>query len=326
MTVTTRKVQYHGTGGELFSLMLVNGLLTIVTLTIYSFWGRTRIRQYLYTQTELADDRFAYHGTGGELLRGWLKAALVLAGVFLLLGVVLAVAASQTGSDSAEPPAWILLFNLLYVAVIGTLAAIAINGARRYRLSRSSWRGIRFSFGGRWQDFLALSVKGSILTALTLTLYLPHYRNQARAFLVDHARFGSLSFVYDGDGKELFLAYLKALVLALPTLGLSFAWYKAFEQRYFWSHTTLGPMRFDSSMAGGALLGLALTNLLLVVLTLGIGTPSALTRATRFQCENISLRGETDWATVEQQAQLPGATGEGLAQGLDVDADLGLGM
>lgn len=327
MTVTTQKVQYHGTGAELFSLMLVNTLLTIVTLGIYSFWGRTKIRQYLYTQTEVADDRFAYHGTGGELLKGWLKAVLILFLLFATMGIVLSIVLSQTTTpQNPQPPAWIVVFQLVYVAFIGSLTAVAINGARRYRLSRSSWRGIRFWYRGRWQDFLALSIKGAVLTGLTLTLYLPYYRNQSRAFLVNNSRFGSMEFAYDGDGKDLFFSYLKSLLLAIPTLGLSMAWYKAAEHRYFWSNTTLGPLRLKSVMTGGALLGLVLTNLLLIIGTLGIGMPWALTRAARFLCENVSLMGDIDWATVEQQAQLATATGEGLAQGLDVDADLGIGM
>lgn len=327
MTVTRQKLVYHGTGGELFGLMFVNSLLTIVTAGIYSFWGRTKIRQYMYTQTEVADDRFAYHGTGAELFKGWLKAAGILFLLFVALGVAVAILAPEP--DPAVPPGQqpvFFLIQMIYTVIIAVLVNIAINGARRYRLSRSSWRGIRLAYAGRWQEFLALNLKGGLLTSLTLTLYLPYFRNQSREFLTNNSRFGSLRFAYDGEGGALFPSYLTSLLLAIPTLGLSFVWYKAFEQRHFWNHTTLGPLRFQSSMTGGALLGLTLTNLLLVVLTFGIGLPWAATRATRFVCENVSIAGDIDWGTVEQQAQLASATGEGLAQGLDVDADLGIGM
>lgn len=327
MTVSTQKLKYHGTGGELLGLMLVNALLTMITLSIYSFWARTKIREYLYTQTELAGDRFGYHGTGGELLRGWLKAVGVLTVLFLVIGVLFAVLAPPTGPGAEqEPSVALFVVQAVYLAIIGVLVAIAINGARRYRLSRSSWRGIRFSYAGRWQDFLALSVKGAILSAITLTLYLPYFRNQSRAFLVNHAHFGSVEFAYEADGRELFFSYLKSLLLAIPTLGLSMVWFQAFQHRYFWSHTTFGAVRLKSTVTGGALLGLTLTNALLVLFTLGIGVPWAITRMTQFTCDNLMLQGDIDWKTVEQQAQLASATGEGLAQGLDVDADLGLGM
>ena len=51
---------------------MVNLLLTIVTLGIYRFWAKTRIRRYLWSQTEFLGDRFEYTGTGKELLIGFL--------------------------------------------------------------------------------------------------------------------------------------------------------------------------------------------------------------------------------------------------------------
>lgn len=322
-----QKLSYQGTGGALFGLMLVNALLSVITLGIYSFWGRSKVREYLYGETELAGDRFTYLGTGGELLRGWLKAVGILMALFLVIGVVAALILPSGPQDPNAPPngPTMILAFLIY-GIFGVLAAVAINGARRYRLSRSSWRGIRFAYMARWQDFLAMSVKGYLLSVITLSLYLPYYRNLARAFLVDNARFGTMAFSYEADGKDLFFSYLKTLLLAIPTLGLSFVWFQAFQHRYFWSHTSFGPVRLNSSMTGGALLGMVFTNILLVLVTLGIGTPWAITRSTRFSCECISLQGDIDWKSVEQDLQLSSATGEGLAQGLDVDADLGLGM
>ena len=72
-----RRPTFHGTGGTLFGIHIVNTLLTIVTLGVYYFWAKTRLRRYLFSQTEIEGDRFAYHGTGRELLLGTLKAVLV---------------------------------------------------------------------------------------------------------------------------------------------------------------------------------------------------------------------------------------------------------
>ena len=67
MDPTTARLRYHGTGGSLFGLMFVNALLTVITLTIYSAWAKTKVRVFHWSHTELDGDRFAYHGTGGEL-------------------------------------------------------------------------------------------------------------------------------------------------------------------------------------------------------------------------------------------------------------------
>ena len=324
MQLSTEKLRYHGTGGTLLGIFLVNALLTVLSMGIYSFWARTRLRQFYYGATELDGDRFAYHGTGGELLVGALLSGCVLAFVAMVFGLLMVATGAAGASGGPGSAQFLVIFG--YMLTLVTLVAIAINGARRYRLSRSSWRGIRFTFRGRWQDYLQLMLTGNLLSVVTLGFYGPFYRNKSRAFLANHSQFGSLPFGYDGDGKDLFVQYLKALLLTIPTLGLCWVWYVAFRQRYFWSHTTLGPVRFRSTMTGGRLLGLSLTNVLLALLTLGIGIPWAVTRTMRYSFDTLALEGDIDWKGVEQQAQLASATGEGLAQGLDVDIDLGLGI
>ena len=75
----TRRFAFHGEGGSLFGIHIVNVLLTLLTLGIYYFWGKVKVRRYLYSQAEFDGDRFAFHGTGKELFFGWLKIVPALA-------------------------------------------------------------------------------------------------------------------------------------------------------------------------------------------------------------------------------------------------------
>jgi uncharacterized membrane protein YjgN (DUF898 family) len=54
---------FHWSGGTLFSIHLVNTLLTLVTLGFYYYWTTIRVRTFLFSQTEFAGDRFSYHGS-----------------------------------------------------------------------------------------------------------------------------------------------------------------------------------------------------------------------------------------------------------------------
>ena len=78
------RLLFHGSGGSLLGIHVVNVLLTIITLGVYYFWAKVRVRNYLLSQTQFAGDRFAYHGTGKELLLGFLKAVLLI-GIPLVL-------------------------------------------------------------------------------------------------------------------------------------------------------------------------------------------------------------------------------------------------
>jgi uncharacterized membrane protein YjgN (DUF898 family) len=311
----THRLLFHGTGGSLLGIHVVNVLLTIITLGIYYFWAKVRVRSYILSQTEFVGDRFAYHGTGRELLFGFLKAVLLFGiPLFLLdLGVDLVARGAIAQAVGGL---------LSYVAILAFFAFATV-GARRYRLSRTSWRGVRFSFRGRLRDFLKLFVAGSLLATITAGLYYPFFDTRRYGFLVSHSYFGNQPFSFDGRGKDLFGKYLLTLLLLVPTLGVCWFWFLARKQRYFWEHTSFGAATFRSSVTGGRLMLLSAGNALLLILTLGFGWPWVVVRNARFACTYLTLEGPLDLATVRQEAQTASTTGEGLAGILDTGFDLG---
>lgn len=314
----TTRFSYHGTGGSLLILQLKNALLTIVTLGIYSFWAKNNLRKFHYENTEVDAERFEYHGTGGELLRGGLRAFGLIAVFSLVFGIITALL------GPVDPAATQGTAAMVFYLVLGVLMLLAIHSTRRYRLSRSSWRTFRFSYDARLKDFAIMMLKGIALTIITLGFYSPFFANQRRAFFTRHVRFGSERFHYDGDPQELFGAFLRSVLFTIPTLGFHWFWYFAFKHRHFWNHTTFGGTGFQSTVNGSELLTLHLTNALLTIFTLGIGTPWAAVRTKRFYCDNLSIVGVVDWATIHQRLQPATAMGEGLAEAFDIDVGIGM--
>jgi uncharacterized membrane protein YjgN (DUF898 family) len=310
-----RRLSFEGTGGALCGIQLVNTLLTIVTLGIYSFWGKTKVRNYLWNQTELRGDRFVYHGTGMELMTGFFKVMILFAVPLLLLELM----PRFMGPNIALQ----IIAKVLMFAMILIFTPIALVGARRYRLNRTSWRGIRFSFRGQVKDFVALFLGGALLTAITLGLYYPFFDVRRQAFMANNAYFGNRSFRFDGNGRDLFKPFLVALLLSIPTLGLSWVWFMAARQRYLWEHTRLADVRFRCTVTGGGLLGLYLTNLLLLIVTLGLAWSWVVVRSIRFTFSYLTLEGEMDLAKIRQEAQTASATGDVLADVMDAGFDLG---
>lgn len=347
-----RQAAFYGSGGTLFGIYLRNILLTLVTLGVYYFWAKNRTRTYLASQCEFESDRFAWHGTGKELFIGALKLLVVLIPLgflaFLLPLLSETIVAQLVGN---------IAFGLGYFILI-PLASVA---SRRYRMSRLSWRGIRFSFRGRARDFFKVYIRGSFLTGITLGLYYPYWQTRLRKFMADHSYFGNTRFGFDGDGQALFgrfLALVAAIAGALVFIGFSFGrvvmtafakgerapdfvralmgligpllvsgavilvvwlWFAAFRHRYNWSHTSFGTARFRSTVTAGPLFLLALTNMLLTVVTLGLAIPWVIVRNAKFYLANIQLEGPLDLTAILQEAQAAGATGESLADALDVD-------
>lgn len=330
---------FHGTGGTLLGMHIVNTCLTIVTLGAYHFWGKAKIRRYLFSQTAFAGDRFVYHGTGKELYQGFLKAMLVFGIPYFALSAAHAFLAL---------PRWVdLSLQMLAGLVLFLYVPIAIVNARRYRCTRTSWRGIRFSFRGRTWDFLKLYAGGWFFTVLSIGTYYPYFQTRRQAFFHSHTYFGNRRFQFTGHGSglmvpfavTLFLTYvvvsLCGLAIALQLtnawltlllipclLGPVWIWLLAQKQKYFWDHTWFGTARFSSAVTWQKLFTLYLGNLALVLVTLGFAWPWVTVRNARFFTDTLSLQGPTDLDLVLQDTTDSSVTGEGLSNLLDTGFDM----
>jgi uncharacterized membrane protein YjgN (DUF898 family) len=353
----SQRAVFHGAGGTLFGIHLVNTLLTLLTLGFYYYWAKVRVRTFLFSQTEFAGDRFSYHGNARELLNGAMKASLVFGVPYLLLkNAGQFLEANMAIQVTLQTAASLLL--VLFIPV-------AISGARRYRLSRTAWRGIRFSFQVKTLDFIKLWLFGYFLTGVTLGLYYPYFSTKKHAFLTAHSYFGSEPFKFSGNGAALFrpflMMYLSAVTVAVIVgLGLYFfvglplqnigdlktaaslvmgavagliigaivfrlLWlpYSVIEQRFFWEQTSIGSARFRLPITAWPYLKLKLGNLLLMVCTLGLAWPWTTIRNIKFITDHLTLVGIDNFDEVVQAYDGAPPIGEGLDGFLDTGFDLG---
>ncbi|MGD9591920.1 MAG: DUF898 family protein, partial [Candidatus Berkiella sp.] len=76
-------LDYDGKLSELYKIYALSLSLSILTLGLYHFWGKTRKRRYITSSFILDNDRFEYTGYAKELLIG-LMVGLILLAVFSL--------------------------------------------------------------------------------------------------------------------------------------------------------------------------------------------------------------------------------------------------
>ena len=316
-TGSSDKFNFHAKGGTYFGIFIINRLLAIITLGIYYFWAKIKERRYLYNQTEFEGDGFEYHATGIELLFAFLKVAVFA----IIVGGIEYLRILYPGEVTSY------IASLALYLIILLITPIALVLTQRFRYSRTSWRGIRFSFRGKIKEFMRIFVPGLILTSLTIGIYYYYLHFQTRDYHINHTYFGDTKFGFDGNSSDLFKKFLLAIVLSLFTFGIYWFWFAAERHRYYWSHTYFTNIRFRSTIQGRPLFWLKLTNLLLIVFTLGLGYPYAVIRETRFIFDNLYLEGELDFQAIMQDARSPSAVGEGIADAFDIDLvgmDLGI--
>ena len=129
------KLSFNGQGKTYFGIVIINWLLTIITLGIYYPWAKAKNLQYIYGATALNNDRFAFHGTGREMFIGFIKAVVIvgiLYGIFPLFQFL-------------EMP--ILGGVIFYFAVIGRSLYFGRQFVRSPNVSTPQWRRSLREFG-----------------------------------------------------------------------------------------------------------------------------------------------------------------------------------
>ena len=119
-------VNFSGTGREYFGIWIVNLILTIITLGIYSAWAKVRRETYFKNHTRLYDGGFGYHATGGQIFKGRLIAFIVL----VLVNII----------SSVQP-----LFGLVVAPIFIILLHWILNSSLRYSARKTSLRNIRLN-------------------------------------------------------------------------------------------------------------------------------------------------------------------------------------
>ena len=198
---------------KLVRLLAKNFLLNIITLGVYRFWARTNLRRYFWYGIEIGGDRLEYTGRGIELFVGF----LIVVAVLLLIGIPLTLAQFfLLGEDSILG----LIADFSYYIILFVLIQIAIFRARRYRVARTFWRGIRFTLEGTSFRYATISCLHGLFVLLTLGLAVP-WRNVALyRYLTNGMRFGNQHFSFIGNGRELVGKWLPVICFGYFILAL----------------------------------------------------------------------------------------------------------
>lgn len=290
--------RFHGNGFEYFRIWIVNLLLTIVTLGIYSAWAKVRRMQYFYGNTEFEGNRFRYHGDPKSILKGRLI-GLFFFGVY---------AALQQISPLANAFALLLLLGGMPLMIWGTL---------RFKAANTSFRNIRFRFSGTLGECYRVNILGYALSTFTAGLASPIAWRWFNNYAISNTSYGRAPFAHNAGNRDYYAAYFRFVIgliiafavigglagagmirpgeivlpvlLAAGSLAYFYAWWKVVNTNLVVNHTTLNDEPFESRYEIKSFFVLQLTNALGLILTLGLFWPWAQTRNAAYRAEHITL-------------------------------------
>ena len=193
----------------LLGLSVVNFVLRFVTLGLYSFWGKTEVRKRLWSAIRLEGEPLNYSGTGKELFLGFLVifGAVLLPMLLASVGIYLAF-----GEDGAR------LFNLILYPVIFFLIGIGTYRAQRYRLTRTSWRGIRGALTGSDTRYAWTYIWTALLLPFTLGWIAPWRATKLQKIMTEDTRFGDRPLTFTADAGPLYKRFAVMWFVTLAAL------------------------------------------------------------------------------------------------------------
>jgi uncharacterized membrane protein YjgN (DUF898 family) len=204
-------VRFLGDEGAYWRLRIKGAALVVVTLGIYRFWLATDVRRFLWSNTEIAGDTLEYNGLATELLIGFLFAIAILVPLYMVFALV----ALELDIVALTPA-------LIGFALLLLLGEYALYRARRYRLTRTVFRGLRFDqHGSPWlYAIYALVCWGIVI--VTLGLAYPWTLAFIERFKMRNTGYGDLQGRFEGRGLALFLRGLPIwlLVVGVPIIAI----------------------------------------------------------------------------------------------------------
>ncbi len=272
--ISTLETEFVGRRGPLFGLALRTGILTVLTLGIYRFWMKTRLRRFYWSSIRPGGHPLEYVGEAIEKLLGFLIAVVILAFYIGIVNLILMFISFSLFDENGAA------YLMSFIGVI-PLWFYARYRARRYVLARTRWRGIRFgvdpgAWGYAWRAVLYWA-----LTICSGTLLWPLMTHRLEKFRIDRTWFGNRQLAQGGRWTGLVpgmvpfwltllapaLTYtttgaveqtVGAAFLALPFLAMAFAYYTVRSFRILTATKTAGPVRFESRARTSRVIGIYL--------------------------------------------------------------------
>ncbi|MDH5183950.1 MAG: YjgN family protein [Gammaproteobacteria bacterium] len=221
-------IEFTGSGSEYFGIWIVNILLTILTLGIYTAWAKVRTRKYFYNNTRMDGAIFDYHASPIAILKGW----AIVVGVLIVQQVLSSIN---------------ILYGLGLLLAIMAFIPWAMVRSRVFNLLNTSYRNVRFYFEREYKElytifliaplpiivgyglffYVAISAESAEVTPdtgimalagvfiLAGFVLLPYYLHRFYSFIITRSSFGRTPFENCSSAGAFYSIYLKAFGLGL---------------------------------------------------------------------------------------------------------------
>ena len=334
-------LNFTGKTKEYFIIWIVNLVLSLVTLGVYSAWAKVRRETYFKNNTKIGTNNFGYHATGGQILKG----RLFVIGVIIILNII----------SSFQP-----IISIVFLPFFLFITPWLLNKSIKFSARMTSYRNVRFNwYGTYWKTFWFLVI-APFLGLLSLGLVTPLITKSYYSYFACSHSYGKSKFSCKLDTRKFYFAFLIGFIL--PTIIISsilgvllflISFYNGGDSFLIMFQSFL-PMfiiflifvttsiyrvlcrnlmmkslilenvaHFDSSLKPIIFIWISLSNLFAIILSFGLLLPWAKIRIYKYIvfCTKINLDGDLD-QIIDETNSVKSAFGEELAESQDIEVSI----
>lgn len=339
------RFEFTGTAAEYFRIWIVNLVLTVLTLGIYSAWAKVRSNRYLYGNTLLDSRPFEYTAQPLPILKG----RIIAVGLFL----------AWYGVSVFLP-----LLSLVVMLLIFAVAPWVIVRSLKFRSFHTRYRNLRFHFHGTYKEAAVTYLLWPFLAFLSFGLLWPFFAHKRADFSWDNLAYGDRRFSFFGKVGVVYGIYavLVGILIVVAALvgvlafvllgwfagmggesaddpgrqvaiftGLFYlvlaplylfppAYLKAQMGNYVLNNVNAAGQLPDSAMQFGEVFWIYLTNAVAIVFSLGLAIPWAIIRMAKYRADHttVSLNDDLDEIGAGER-EGTAAVGEEIGDIFDLD-------
>lgn len=337
-TSTLKRGEFRGNTSEYFGIWIVNVLLTIITIGIYSAWAKVRRMRYFRGNSYLDGHSFDYHARGLQIFLGRFI-------VFVVISIINVLTTAYPLMGAVTP--------FIFLAILPWFIVRSL----RFNARITSYHNIRFDFTGTAWGAFGSVVLGSLVSALSLGILAPFASRWVNRYIFNHLRYGDRGFETDPKVGDIYRGWLVPALMVVVGILIAIAaawiyvapfvlgmigqidrfnedervgltilavygvliplllifWIAGFVYRVAVRNIVMNSTRFDqihplySDLARGRYFWIFVSNFVVTLFTLGLMRPWAAVREARYVAEHSGIIPQGDIGEITASIQASGS-------------------
>lgn len=349
-TKRSHDINFYGNGSGFFAIWIVNLLLSLLTLGLYTPWARVRTRRYFYQNTFVNSEPFSYLADPKRILLGFI--------------IVMGLIVGYNVANTINP-----FYGMGASLILALIFPFLLQRTLRFMSRNSAYCSVRGTFSGTVFGAYCAVIGYGLVSIFSFGLLTPLWAKKKKEFFYDNFGWGNLKGRFQATLADFYILYIKMFFLILGTIIAAFSLIAALSTTMTRVSTELAPLiagglgvlaylfiyllifsfyycasnnlcwnnfhfssegksviHFNSSLSTLSYMGIIISNAIMTLLTLGLYYPWAKVRLYNYRVSSMKVHMGSIASVKQVHGSDGGSLGDSALEAMDMDIGFDFGL